>query len=281
VDVDRHAAIGLSWAMRIKSVGQAVFAATMIALGIMGLIKGGGLGPIWLGVPKGFPAREALAYWCAVVSLACGIGLFTRRAAPTAARVLFLYLLLWMLVFKLRFIVLAPTVEGSYQTNGENAVMVAGAWVLYAWFAADWDKRRLGFAVGDTGLRLARVLYGLAMIAFGLSHFAYVELTVPLVPDWLPGHLFWAYFTGCTYLAAGAAVLVGVCARPAAALSALQMGAFTLLVWIPFLASGHISDQHWIEFVVSWTLTAAAWVVADSYRGTPWLRTARDTQTGS
>jgi len=270
VDVDRRAAIGLSWAMRIASVGHAVFAATMIALGIMGLIKGG-FGPIWLGVPKGLPAREALAYLCAVVSLACGIGLFWRRAAPTAARVLFLYLLLWMVVFKLRFIVLAPTVEVNYQTNGENAVMVAGAWVLYAWFAADWDKRRLGFAVGEKGVRIARVLYGLAMIAFGLSHFAYVELTAPLVPDWLPAHLFWAYFTGCTYLAAGAAVLIGVCARLAAALSALQMGAFTLLVWIPFIAAGHISDQHWVEFVVSWTLTAAAWVVADSYRGMPWF----------
>jgi len=271
--------------MRIASVGHAVFAATMIALGIMGLIKGG-FGPIWLGVPKGLPAREALAYLCAVVSLVCGIGLFSRRAAPTAARVLFVYLLLWMLAFKLRFIVLAPTVEVNYQTNGENAVMVAGAWVLYAWFAADSDKRRLGFAVGDRGVRIARVLYGLALIAFGLSHFAYVELTAPLVPDWLPAHLFWAYFTGCTYLAAGAAVLTGVFARLAAALSALQMGAFTLLVWIPFIAAGHISDQHWIEFVVSWTLTAAAWVVADSYRGMAWLSlrssvSERNTQTGS
>ena len=261
-------------AMRIASVGHAVFAATMIVLGIMGLIKGG-FGPIWLGVPKGFPAREALAYLCALVSLACGIGLFVRRAAPAAARVLFAYLLLWMVAFKLRFIVLAPTVEVNYQTNGENAVMVAGAWVLYAWFAADWDKRRLRLAVGDKGVRIARVLYGLAMIAFGLSHFAYPDLTAPLVPDWLPAHLFWAYFTGCTYLAAGAAMLIGVGARLAAALSALQMGAFTLLVWIPFVASGHISAEHWVEFVVSWTLTAAAWVVADSYRGMPWFSLPR------
>jgi uncharacterized membrane protein len=252
--------------MRVASTGHAVFAATMIILGIMGLITGD-FAPIWQPVPSGLPAREALIYLCAVISLACGLGLFWRRAAATAARVLFAYLLLWMLVFKGRFILIAPLVEGSYQSCGENAVMVAAAWVLYACFAADWDKQRLNFAVGDRGVRIARVLYGLALIAFGLSHFFYVELTTPLVPAWLPAHLFWAYFTGCTYLAAGAALIIGVWARWAALLAAWQIGGFTVLVWIPILAAGHVSEQHWVEFVVSWALTASAWVMADSYRG--------------
>jgi uncharacterized membrane protein len=255
--------------MRILSVGHGILAATLIGIGIQGLVTGS-FAAIWQPVPKGVPAREVLAYLCALIALAGGLGLLWQRSAALAARVLLGFLVLWTLLFRARFIVLQPLVEGSYQSCGENVVLVAGVWVLFAWFATDRDRQRLGFATGDSGVRIARVLYGLAMIAFGLSHFAYLNLTAPLVPGWLPWPMGWAYFTGGAYLAAGIAMLVGVFARLAAALSALQMGLFTLLVWVPAVVAGGDASQR-AELVVSWALTAAAWVVVDSYRGVSWL----------
>jgi uncharacterized membrane protein len=260
--------------MRIVSVGHAAFAATMIALGILGLIAGD-FPAIWQPVPKGVPGREALVYFCAFISLACGIGLLVRRAAAPASRILLACLLTWLLLFRLPYIVLSPNVE-TFWSGSETSVMVAGAWVLYAWFATNWDKKRLGFATGGKGLHIARLLYALALIPLGLAHFFYLNNTVSMVPGWLPWHLFWAYFTGCALITAGVAMLIGVYARLAAALSAIEIGVFLLFVWIPIVvASGSKTAFQWSETVVSAALTAGAWVVADSYRGIPWLATWR------
>jgi uncharacterized membrane protein len=208
-------------------------------------------------------------YLCVFIPLVTGAGLLWQRTAATTARVLFAYFLLWLLVLRVPFIFLSFAVN-TWWASCQTAMMAAAAWVLYIWFASDWDKRHLRFVTGDNGLRIARVLYGLALIPIGLAHFIYLKVTADDVPGWLPAHVAWAYFTGLTFIAAGVAVLIGMYARLAAALCALQIGLFTLLVWIPIVAVGANASQ-WAEFIVSWALTAAAWVVMDSYGGGPWL----------
>lgn len=258
--------------MRIASAGHAVFAATMIDVGILGLIKSAL--NVWQPEPKWVPASEVLAYMCAFIPVACGIGLLWPRKAALAARVLLAYLLLWLLVFRVPGLLHGLTVD-VYWSLCQTMVLLAAAWVLYAWFAADWDRQRFSFATGDKGLRIARALYGVAIIPFGLAHFQYVAHTRSMVPSWLPAHVAWVYFTGAAFVVAGLAILIGVCARLAAAFSALQMGLFLMLVWVPAVATRSLNTFQWGEVLVTWMLTAAGWVVADSYRGTPWLAGGR------
>ncbi len=255
--------------MRIASAGHAAFAVLLIALGIQGLIKGE-FTAVWQPVPRGVPAREVLVYLCALLSLSSGIGLLWRRTAGLAARVLLGSLVVWLLLWRVPAVFRSSLLEGSWSL-ADTVVIAAGTWVLYAWFATAWDRQRLEFAADQKGLRIARVLYGLGMIPFGYAHFANVNGTADLVPGWLPWHLGWAYVTGGTFIAAGVAMLIGRLARLAASLSAVQMGLFGLLVWVPVLAAGSTNAFQWMEFATTLALTAAGWVVADSYRGTRWL----------
>ena len=259
--------------MRVASPGHAFFAVTLIGLGILGLVKGD-FTPTWTGVPGRLPAREAVAYLCAIVSLATGIGLLLPRTAASAARILLGCFLVWLLLFRVSHIFSAPTVEATYWACGDTAVMAAGTWALYAWLVGDRDRPPLRLAAGTSGLRIARSLYGLALIPFGVAHFTYLRETAVLVPGWLPWHTAWAYATGGAFIAAGMAVLIGVLTRLAIVLSALQLGLFTLLVWVPIVVAGPSASQ-WAEFVDSWALTAGAWLVADSCRSLPWLSAGR------
>jgi uncharacterized membrane protein len=255
--------------MRIASSGHAVFSAAMIGLGIVGLLYRD-LVPVWNPVPASVPAHELFVYLGALISLTCGIGLLVPRTATIAARLLLATLLLWLLLFRLPNLFHAPLFEACWSVF-PLAVMLAAAWILYVWFAADWDRKHLGFISGKNGLRIARVLYGLSLIFFGVAHFIDVKDTLSLIPNWLPAHRFWAYFTGCAFVAAGVAVLISLYARMAVALSALQIGLFLLLVWIPIVAAGSKVPSQWSETILNAALLAGAWIVADSYRDTPWL----------
>jgi uncharacterized membrane protein len=251
---------------RLAGLGRCVFAATLIALGVWGLIHGD-FAPIWTPVPSHWPMREALAYACAVVAAAGGAGLIWRRTVALAGGVLALWLAGWMLAIKVPAIVGAPLMAAAWESCGETATIVAAAWMLFA--SAATPQGPLAAVAGPRGQRLARWLYGAALLAFGAAHLAYVKETASLVPAWLPDPVVWVWITGLAYIAAGGAMLSGIGAQLAGVLAALQVGAFTLLIWAPAIAAPGAGADVWSEAAISWTLTASAWVIAERLRRRP------------
>src|SRR4029078_3703370 len=137
-------------------------------LGVMGLVTGK-FTQIWQPVPKWVPGQPVLAYVCAVISLGGGIGLLWRRSEKLASEVLFVSLLIWLLVLRLPNLLYQKPLVLVAWTCGATAVMVAGAWVLFTWFANENQQSRVGLLTGVRSLRIARTLYRLSLIPVSLG----------------------------------------------------------------------------------------------------------------
>ena len=239
------------------------FALGLIGLGVLSLVYRD-FALQWQPVPASVPGREFLAYVSGAVLILSGAGLLSRRTASLASGVLLVYLLLWLLLLKLPHVVMAPQLEFNWLGFGEIAVIVAAGWVLFAGDRGQQESAKFKFATGESGMRMARLIFGLALIPVGLSHFVYAPQTIGFVPAWIPFRPAWAYLGGAGHIAAGLGVLFGVFPRLAALLEAGMIGVFTALVWVPLVVKAPTSQLNWTGLLISWTIGAAAWVVAGS-----------------
>lgn len=260
-------AVGASGAItRSAGPGQVLLGLVMIALGLRGLAFGDFAG-VWQRIPIAhLPAHDAFVYLAALVELATGLGILIPRVAKASAAMMSAFALLWMVLLKFPAIVYAPSMEAVWLGAGEIAVILAGAWAVFASLANPDGQ----FLAGRNGIRNARLLLVLALPTIGLSHFVYADITAGFVPAWLPWRHGWAYLTGAGSLAAAIGILFALWPRLAATLEAAMLSIITLLVWLPpLLAHPHDSDA-WSAFLISSAIAAGAAAVADSYRGIGW-----------
>jgi uncharacterized membrane protein len=198
--------------------------------------------------------------------LLCGFGLLFKPTVALSARILFPYLIAWLLL-KLPALIVAPQMEAVWLGFGELAVLLAGGWVLFARLAGVREGSMLAFLTGEKGVRMARILFAVFLVPIGLSHLVYVKETADLVPAWLPFRTGWAYLTGVGQIAAGLGVLFSIYPRAAATAEAGMLSLFTVLVWGPKILAAPRTRLPWTAFFISWVITAAAWLVAGNIAG--------------
>src|SRR5712664_1768529 len=247
---------------RSQQPALTLFAVGMIGLGILALVYGD-FAMVWQPVAPWIPGRIALTYGSGLLMLFGGLGMFVRATAAWSARILFPYLIVWLLL-KVPALVVAPQMEAVWLGFGELAVLLAGGWILFARLGGLRDGSPLAFATGENGVRIARILFAVSLIPIGLSHIVYVKETAELVQAWLPYRVGWAYLTGAGPIACGLGVLFSIFPRVAARTEAGMISLFTLLVWGPAILAAPRARLPWTAFFISWAMASAAWVVAQN-----------------
>jgi uncharacterized membrane protein len=178
-------------------------------------------------------------------------------------RILFLYLIVWLLL-KVPALLVAAQMEAVWLGFGELAVLLAVGWVLFANLAGLREGSPLSFATGENGIRIAKILFAVSLIPIWLSHIVYVKQTADFVPAWLPYRIGWAYVTGAGQIACGLGVLFSIFPCAAARAEAGMISLFTLLVWGPAILAAPTTRMPWTAFFISWAIASAAWVVAQN-----------------
>lgn len=252
--------------------GRLLFAAAMVALGLTGLVNGD-FALVWQNVPAHLPGRTALAHVCAAIELATGVGLLFERTLAPASRLLFPYMVLWVVLLKIAEVVRAPLDASGWGGIGEIGTMLAGAWCL---FAAPAGARHAGFIAGASGIRAARwlLVFTLAMLGADVI-VAAAEAGDHVMQPWLqalPHPMAWAILSGTGSIAACLGILFGIWPRLAATLEALMVAAIDIVYWGPDLHTGRTATT---AFIITLLVSAGAWVVAETYRGLPWFATGR------
>ena len=89
-------------------------------------------------------------------------------------------------------------------------------------------------------ITVARLVIGITAVFYGVEHFLHPTLAtgVPLekiMPEWIPGRLFWAYLAGAGLIASGACLVANKKTREAATYLGVMVLLLVLFEYLPML----------------------------------------------
>src|SRR5438477_3606630 len=111
---------------------------------------------------------------------------------------------------------------------------------------------------------LGRIFVAVSLVVFGVQHFMYGGFVAGLVPAFMPGRLFWAYFVGVAFFAAAAGILYKLMARPAATMLGVMFFLFVVLLHIPRIAGNSSNGNEWTSGFVALAMCGGAWILASA-----------------
>lgn len=244
----------------LSQLGRILFTFAIGALGIQAFICSAVIYELEP-VPSWISAQVVLANLTGFFLVAAGIGLAINKLSRLAAISLGVMLLLWVLILHAPLLLSHPTSDLSFAF--ETLALSGVAWAIAASAPGESVRNRWERAINRVA-RLGRYGFGISLLAFCVVNFIYHDFIASMIPDWIPAHLFWAYFTGIASFAAGVSILTGVQARLALTLLGIMYGSWVLVIHIPYVAAHPHERGMWTDMFITLALSGGSWFLTGS-----------------
>jgi uncharacterized membrane protein len=248
-------------------IGIWVFGLASAAAGIMDLIWGGfdaDHQPIQA-FGDHIPGVTIFAYITAVWMIAGGAAILWRRSARAGGAALgiiyFVFAVFWLprlywaphiLGFRI------PVYIGVLAGLGSQLIVFAAGALVFASTATSSSPRPRMTLV-------ARWIFGLSSIDFGLSHLTDLHDNLMYVPKWMPlGAEFWIIVTGICFVLAGLAIVSAIQDVLAAWLLGLMFLAFNVIALPQFIFADPKDHGAWGGYAYNLAAVGACWIFAET-----------------
>lgn len=238
--------------------GPLLFALAVILLGLEHVMTGNfpvGLLP----VPASVPARSGLAYLTGAALLTVGVGIVLRkRQAAMGAGLVFA--LFGLLLHAPRWVA-NPTDGRVWTALFELVALTGGAFILGSLDkerSLDTDRHPFAHRLATYG----QALFAVSLLVFGGLHFVYGPFIATLIPAWIPGHLFWAYFVGVAFTATGISILLVRQLVLSTSLLGLMFLLWVLLLHAPRVWANPQLEPEWTSLLVALGMSGISFTLA-------------------
>jgi hypothetical protein len=228
---------------KLGKLGRFLFAVAMALFGIQYLVyafvAGPEPGPPWVS------GHHLWAYITAFVLIAAALSVVTGKKVRCAGILLAILLLLRALL------VYAPRLAANFHdpgpwTTGFEILAMSGAALVLA----------------GTLVWLGRLFFASLLVVVAVQHFLYARFVATLVPSWIPGHLFWAYFVGVAFVAAAVSIVTRKYMGLGAGLLGLMFFLWVIALHLPRAVAAPRDGKEWTSAFVALAMCGGAWAIA-------------------
>jgi uncharacterized membrane protein YphA (DoxX/SURF4 family) len=261
----------------IVKQGRLLFAIAIAALGAENFICAHVSQVVFENNPPGVPvlpfvpANAFLAYLVGIVLLAAGVSVVANMRPDFAETFLGLFFAVYTLVHLVPIVVGRPRDLSARTGVFEVLALSASALTLAAYLKQKRasEQRSLGgppvtleVKAINTLIASGPYLFAICSVVFGITHFLIPRVIASLVPGWIPGGLFWAYFTGTAFIAAGISIATGVLARWGAFWLGVMLLLWFLVLHAPRVAMHPRLPAEWSSMFEVLGMGGGSWICA-------------------
>jgi uncharacterized membrane protein len=251
----------------LVTVGRFFFAIAMALFGVQYFIYASAMnGPI--PGPPWTPGAHWLAWLTGIALIAIAVSIATGKHSRLAAMLLGAALFLKILFLHLPGLITQIHNPGPWTVTFELLALCGASFILANVTPPDESTTSTG-NLGSSLATAGRLVFAIALVVFAVQHFLYARFIATLIPAWIPGHLFWAYFIGVAFVGAALAIAAKVQAKFAAILLGTMFVLWVLVLHLPRVVASPHNGNEVTSLFIALAMSGASFFLASSLARDP------------